>query len=52
MNSTLLLMQIDDMPTVGDATIGLLRYAAKKEKAKRFNRQAYVERNQPLQQTS
>ena len=52
MNNTLLLMQIDDMPMVGEAPIGLLRYAAKKEKAKRFNRQAYTERNQPLLQTS
>jgi hypothetical protein len=33
------LLEVDDMPITGDATIGLLRYAAKKDKSKRFNRQ-------------
>jgi len=39
MNNTALLMEIDDMPMVGDATIGLLRYAAKKEKNRRYKHQ-------------
>lgn len=52
MNNTLLLMDLDDMPTLNEAPIGLLRYAAKKEKAKRYSRQALDVRNHPILQTS
>ncbi|MCK5040847.1 MAG: hypothetical protein KAR62_01075 [Sphingomonadales bacterium] len=52
MTNTALLMEIDDMPMVGDATIGLLRYAAKKEKNRRFNHKVTKKSDLSLAQVS
>lgn len=46
------LMEIDDMPLAGDATIGLLRYAAKKEKRRRFDHKASDKRELNLAHAS
>lgn len=52
MNNTALLLEMDDLPIVGDAPIGLLRYAAKKEKSRRFNRQQLERRKLSMAQSS